>query len=40
LLGQILVDLAEGGHTDADISPFSASRAILGEADPVRTYMV
>jgi sarcosine oxidase len=40
LLGRILVDLAEGGHTDADISPFSASRAILGEADPVRTYMV
>lgn len=40
ILGSILVDLALDGVTDHDISAFAADRAILGEADPVRSYMV
>ena len=40
LLGRVLVDLALEGETDVEISPFAADRAILGEKDPVRTYMV
>jgi sarcosine oxidase len=40
LIGRLLTDLAIDGTTDADLTPFSASRAVLGEADPVRCYMV
>ncbi len=40
LLGRVLIDLALDGETDVNISPFAADRAILGEEDPMRTYMV
>ena len=40
ILGRALVDLAVDGQTDLDLSAFAADRAILGERDPVRTYMV
>jgi len=40
LLGSILVELAVDGETVHDISAFRAGRAILGEPDPVRSYMV
>lgn len=40
LLGRVLVDLALDGHTDVDLAPFAADRAILGDPDPVRTYMI
>ena len=40
LLGRIVVDLALEGETGFDISPFSATRAILTEKDPRRSYMV
>jgi sarcosine oxidase len=40
VLGSILVDLALDGVTDQDISPFTADRAILQEANPARSYMV
>ena len=40
VLGSILVDLALDGVTEQDISPFTADRAILQEANPARSYMV
>lgn len=40
VIGRLLSDLAIDGTTDFDLTPFSASRAILGDADPVRSYMV
>ena len=40
LLGSVLVDLAIDGETSHDISGFEADRAILGETNPVRSYMV
>jgi monomeric sarcosine oxidase len=40
LIGSALADLAIDGTTPHDISAFSASRAILGKRDPVRTYMI
>lgn len=40
LIGSILVDLALDGRTHHDIAAFAADRAILREANPVRTYMV
>jgi sarcosine oxidase len=40
VLGSILVDVALDGVTDQDISPFTADRAILQEANPARNYMV
>jgi sarcosine oxidase len=40
VLGRILSDLAIDGRTDADVSVFAADRAILGETDPSRSYMV
>jgi sarcosine oxidase len=40
LLGSTLVDLALEGETSRDISAFRADRAVLGELDPVRSYMV
>lgn len=40
LIGRLLTDLAIDGTTDVDLTPFSASRAILGQVDPVRSYMV
>ena len=40
LLGRVLVDLAVDGETDVDVSPFAADRAVLGDPDPVRSYMV
>lgn len=40
VIGRMLSDLALDGTTDFDLTPFSASRAILGEADPIRSYMV
>ena len=40
LLGRILTDLALDGSTSHDISPFAADRPILGQKDPVRSYMV
>ena len=40
LLGRILTDLALDGRTSHDISPFAADRPILGQKDPVRSYMV
>jgi sarcosine oxidase len=40
LLGRILTDLALDGTTAHDISPFAADRPILGQKDPVRSYMV
>jgi sarcosine oxidase len=40
LLGRILVDLALDGDTPHEISAFSADRPILGETEPVRSYMV
>jgi sarcosine oxidase len=40
LLGRILIDLALDGDTPHDISAFSADRPILGEKEPVRSYMV
>ncbi|HSK05974.1 MAG TPA: N-methyl-L-tryptophan oxidase [Acidimicrobiia bacterium] len=40
LLGRILVDLALDGETAHDITPFTATRPILGERHPARFYMV
>ena len=40
LIGSALADLAVDGTTPHDISAFSATRAILGERDPARTYMI
>lgn len=40
LLGSILSDLVIDGTTTHDIEAFGADRAILTEADPVRSYMV
>jgi sarcosine oxidase len=40
VIGRLMSDLAIDGTTDFDLTPFSASRAVLGEADPVRSYMV
>jgi sarcosine oxidase len=40
LLGRILTDLVLDGTTSHDISPFAANRPILGQKDPVRSYMV
>ncbi|MGF1667437.1 MAG: N-methyl-L-tryptophan oxidase [Acidimicrobiia bacterium] len=40
VIGRLLSDLAIDGSTGFDLTPFSADRAILGEADPVRSYMV
>jgi sarcosine oxidase len=40
LIGRILIDLALDGVTPHDISAFSADRPILGETEPVRSYMV
>jgi sarcosine oxidase len=40
LIGRVLVDLAITGETDVEIGPFAADRAILGDKDPVRSYMV
>jgi sarcosine oxidase len=40
VIGRLLSDLAIDGSTDFDLAPFSADRAILGEVDPVRSYMV
>lgn len=39
VLGSLLVDLALDGVTDHDLSAFAADRAILGEENPVRSYM-
>jgi sarcosine oxidase len=40
VIGRLLSELAIDGTTDFELTPFSADRAILGEADPVRSYMV
>ncbi len=40
VLGGILVDLALDRATEHDIDAFSAERAILNEADPIKSYMV
>ncbi len=40
LIGSILGDLAIDGTTAHDVEPFRADRAILGESNPVRSYMV
>lgn len=40
LIGKALSDLAIEGHSDLDLSPFRADRAILTEPNPVRSYMV
>ena len=40
LLGRILTDLALDGETPHDISALTATRPILSEKDPARSYMV
>jgi sarcosine oxidase len=40
LLGELLVELALDGVAHRDISAFEATRPILREADPARSYMV
>jgi sarcosine oxidase len=40
LIGRLLCDLSLDGTTDLDLSPFAADRAILGEENPVRSYLV
>ena len=40
VIGRLLADLATVGSTDVDLTPFAADRAILTQANPVRTYMV
>lgn len=40
LIGRLLSDLALDGTTDADLDPFSATRAVLTQPDPPRSYMV
>ncbi len=40
LIGRILVELASAGTTSHDIRAFGADRAILREAEPLRSYMV
>lgn len=40
VIGRLLSELAIDGTASFELTPFSAHRAILGEEDPVRTYMV
>jgi sarcosine oxidase len=40
LIGRILSELAVDGDTEAGLTPFSATRAILSHPDPPRSYMV
>jgi sarcosine oxidase len=40
VIGRILSELAYGGITPSDLTPFSIDRPILTEKDPARSYMV
>ncbi|MGH9464727.1 MAG: N-methyl-L-tryptophan oxidase, partial [Thermoanaerobaculia bacterium] len=39
-IGRILADLAVDGSTAADLGPFAATRPILREPDPPRSFLV
>lgn len=40
LIGRTMVEMALDGTTQADVTPFTADRAVLVQPNPVRSYMV